>query len=328
MNNGFVIGVDAGATTTRAAAVDLDGVLLGRGTAAGANPNSHPPAVAAGRIAEAIGQALHGLDPAGARGCVVGMAGASKLADPVIAAEFDRTWQSIGLGCEVVVRTDAEVAYASATGEPDGTIVIAGTGSITARIAGHRMSGTVGGYGWLLGDEGSAFWLGREAVRATLAQLQGDEPLSPLAQAVLAGDDAVDGRRAAFSRLVASVNARPPIDLATYAPLVSAHADDDPVATEIVVHAVKSLAATVGEPDGSPVVLMGSVAGAGSPVGAALTAVLTERGHRVASAADGAAGAAWLAAVSVVGEDAPRLTDGDGADRGGRVAGSAAAPRR
>jgi hypothetical protein len=60
-----------------------------------------------------------------------------------------------------------------------------------------------------------------------------------------------------------------------------------------------------GEP--TPIVLMGSVAAAGGPIGDALRAALDERaGTTVLTAADGAAGAAWLAAIEVVGPGAPR----------------------
>ncbi len=79
-------------------------------------------------------------------------------------AVYDREWA----GLDVVPRvlSDAETAFASATAEPDGTVLVAGTGSIAGRIRDRRMTTTTGGYGWLLGDEGSAFWLGRQAVRA------------------------------------------------------------------------------------------------------------------------------------------------------------------
>ena len=307
----YVIGVDAGGTSTRAATVGMSGEVLGRGTAGGANPNSHPPKDAAARIADAIETAIGTLDPGEAAACVVGMAGAGKLADPRVAAIFDAAWAGLRLGCPVRVVTDPEVAFASATTDPDGTVVIAGTGSAVARIGDHRLVGLVGGFGWLLGDEGSAFWLGREAVRGTLVELQGSAPLSALAGAVLAEavgetvDETWAQRRPMFSKLVAACNAVAPIELARFAPLVSAHVGD-PLADTIIAGAVEHLFAAVRRANTSgPVVLIGSVAGPTSPVGAALRTRLESSGHPVHYAADGALGAAWLAAMDVTGPTAP-----------------------
>lgn len=71
-------------------------------------------------------------------------------------------------------------------------MVIAGTGSVAARIEDHRLVASAGGHGWLLGDEGSAFWLGREAVRATLHALDRGRTDGDLVTAVL--DELVDDR--------------------------------------------------------------------------------------------------------------------------------------
>ncbi|WP_037318122.1 N-acetylglucosamine kinase [Amycolatopsis orientalis] len=310
------IGVDAGGTSTRAIAVDASGAVLGTGGAGGANPNSHPPREAAARIATAITGALGGLDPAATAACVVGMAGVSKLSDPSIAEVFAATWRELGIG---PVRTvpDAEVAYASATSAPDGSVLVAGTGSIAGRIRGRRMVSTVGGYGWLLGDEGSAFWLGREAVRSTLDALGRGERLGPLANAVLAealGPSAVDaddpGARTAVRRaLITSANSEAPIRLARFAPFVSeADREGDAAAGRITTEAARLLVTNVmaaRDPgENTPVVLVGSVLSAAGPVGAKVRAGLT--GIEVLTSTDGVLGAAWLAAVDAFGEGAAR----------------------
>ncbi|WP_020669897.1 N-acetylglucosamine kinase [Amycolatopsis nigrescens] len=317
MSRGQVVGVDAGGTSTRALAVDSTGAVLGSAHAGGANPNSHPPEVAAGRIADAIGSALSGLDPGRTLACVVGMAGVSKLTDPAIAAVFDRAWAGLRLGCAVRTATDAEVAFASATSAPDGTVLVAGTGSIAGRIRKRRLVSTTGGYGWLLGDEGSAFWIGREAVRVTLTALGDGSPLTGLFAAVLAEaldlsdlDGMSDDQRLLVSRrLITTVNGEPPIRLARFAPLVStADAAGEPVALEITARAAELLVANAvagREPgENTPVVLVGSVLGADSPVGAKVRARLP--GLDVLESTDGVLGAAWLAAVDAWGEHAPR----------------------
>jgi glucosamine kinase len=310
---GFVVGLDAGGTSTRAVVLDLDGTRLGAGVAGGANPNSHPPARAATQIGDALRAALEGLDVRKVQSGVLGMAGSSKLTDPAVAALFEQAWTGAGLRCPMRVVTDSEAAFAAGSASPDGTVVVAGTGSIAARIVDHRMQRTSGGYGWLLGDEGSAFWMGREAVRDTLGQLEVDVPLSALAEAVL-GMSLVETaeRRRMWSRLITVVNSAPPIGLARYAPLVSAMAaDGDPHALAIVEAAATHLANTAmaartpGET--TPIVLVGSLVGPCSPVGDRLKALLESRANAtVKVAAEGAAGAAWLAAVDLLGPTAPR----------------------
>lgn len=298
----FVVGVDAGGTSTRAIAVAADGTVLGTGRSGGANPNSHPPAEATAHLAEAIGTCLSGLNPQDANACVVGMAGRSKLTDPAVAGLFEATWRRLELG-NVLVLTDSEVAFASATSAPDGTVLIAGTGSIAGRIRKRRMVSTVGGYGWLLGDEGSAFWLGREAVRVTLDALSGDGELGALAMSVLAEAGIEDAdRHQAWQRLITVANAEAPIRLARFAPLVSAAADAGPILDRAATLLV-DIALAAREPgDDTPIVLVGSVLS--GPVGDRVRAKLT--GLEVLTSEDGVLGAAWLAAVEAFGENAVR----------------------
>ncbi|TQM81519.1 N-acetylglucosamine kinase-like BadF-type ATPase [Saccharothrix saharensis] len=309
---GFVVGLDAGGTSTRALVLDLDGTRLGAGVAGGANPNSHPPELAAAHVRQALTAALDGLDAAKVESGVLGMAGSSKLlSDPAVAALFEAAWAGAGLRCPMRVITDCEAAFATGTASPDGTVLVAGTGSIAARIEHHELVSTAGGYGWLLGDEGSAFWLGREAVRATLLALERDE-VDELAAAVLARADIPDvPRRERWRRLITAANASAPIALATYAPLVTAHASA-PSADRVVTAAVRVLAdlAEAARPAEarSPIVLMGSLVHA-HPLGARLKRELSTRTPApVTVATEGAAGAAWLAAVKILGPSAPRPT--------------------
>ena len=301
----LVVGLDAGGTSTRALVLDLDGARLGQGLAGGANPNSHPPTVAATHIGEALAEALDGLDSRKVRSGVLGMAGASKLAEPAVAALFQEAWERAGLHCPMRVITDCEAAFATGTSSPSGTVLVAGTGSIAGRIVNHRMVGQSGGYGWLIGDDGSAFWLGREAVRATLKLLDLGAPLEGLATAVLTAAGA-RGR----GQLINAVNAMAPIAMARFAPLVSSACHHgDPEALAIVAGAARLLADTasaVRSPsDTSPIVLVGSLIK--TPVGLHLKQELITRCNaQVIMATEGAAGAAWLAAVDVLGPTAPR----------------------
>lgn len=292
----LALGLDVGGTSSRALVRDRAGAELGHGEAGGGNPNSHPPEHAALQVQRAAAAALADLDPARVRSAVLGMAGASAMADPQVAAPFDAVWDRLGLGCRPRVVTDCEVAFAAGTAEPDGTVLIAGTGAIAARIGQHRLEATAGGHGWLLGDEGSAFWLGREAVRHALRALEHRAPRDPLADRVLR-ELGVHDR----NRVITAVNTAPPIHLAELAPLVTASAREDaPAASDIVHRAAEHLADTAAATrrtgDTSPIVLAGSLVDPANPVGEALRAELTARTRaEPLSAGPGTTGAAWLA---------------------------------
>jgi N-acetylglucosamine kinase-like BadF-type ATPase len=302
--------MDVGGTTSRARITDLGGRTLGRGSAGGGNPNSHRPRQAIRQIITAAREALCGVDPARVRAGVLGMAGSSRMADPAVAHELDHARHEIGLTCPIRVITDCEVAFAAGTAHPTGTVLVAGTGAVAARIEDHRLSATAGGHGWLLGDEGSAFWLGREAVRRALRGIEGREPREELTAQVCArlldGTHSADDAR---SHVINAVTAMPPIQLAELAPLVTsaAHAGH-PAAVEIVRRAARLLADTaraIRTPDDTtPIVLAGGLVTSDSPVGVAVRAELTAvTGDRPNSAGPGDAGAAWLAARDLVGSN-------------------------
>lgn len=307
--NTYVVGVDGGGTATRAVVLTLDGRRVGCGHSGGANPNSHPPEDAAGHLAEALHGALDGIDPVAVTGGVIGLAGRTKLSDPRIAGLFEAAWRSAGLLCPMRVFSDCEIAFAAATAEPDGTALVAGTGSIAARIVGRRMVARAGGYGWLLGDEGSAYWLGREAVRATLDALGLRRPAGPLAISVLSAADIhtePEGEpEVAFAKLITAANGQPPIRLARFAPLIGiAAGEGDPDALRILDHATAvlvDLAMAARKPgERTPLVLIGGVVADGGPLTDRLRAALGERtGGEVLLASEAAAGAAWLAGIEI-----------------------------
>ena len=317
----LVLVLEVAGAASRARVPAAGGGVFGAGTAGGGNPNSRRPERAAEQVAAAARAALSGIDPGRVRGGVLGMAGVSAMTNPAVAEPFTRIWDELGIAGPVRVVGDCEVSFAAGTDSPAGTVLIAGTGSIAARIRDHRLVATSGGYGWLLGDEGSAFWLGREAVRATLESLdlesletgpldREEHPHDPLVSAVLArtlGDES--GRTADLSkRLIAEVNNAAPIRLAELAPLVTASAGaGDPLARGIVARAATLLADTAQavreDGDTTPIVLAGSLTGADNPLGAALRAELADRNSgELGTAGPGAAGAVRLAALDL---DAP-----------------------
>lgn len=310
----LVLGLDIGGTSSRALVCDARGEVHGTGTAEGGNPNSHPLESAVRQISTATRAALAQVDPAAVRAATIGLAGSTVLTDPETAEHFRLTWHELGLRCPITVLADYEVAFAAGTPVGTGAVLIAGTGAVAARVEEHRAVHTAGGYGWLLGDDGSGFWIGREAVRTTLRTLDAGSSLTGLSAAVLT-ELLGDARPHRHGELISAVHAAPPIRLAELAPLVTANAADDPAARRIVHRAASALAETVRDvhaSEGTELVLAGGLVDERNPVGTALRTELRARGWptpRLATA--GAAGAAWLAARDSTAHDTStgRLTE-------------------
>jgi glucosamine kinase len=229
----FVVGVDAGATRSRARVRDRSGAA--RGEATGGAANIHVDEVAAiTQLRATIGSALAsaGLD-AGAASRIavgVGLAGvhAAEHARPVVDA--------FGGFARVVVANDAEAACLGAHAGADGAVVIAGTGSAAfARVGERRIA--IGGRGFMIGDAGSAARLGYDALRLAVLAQDGLAPHSGLTRALMArfGDDPL--------RVVAWAKTADPGVYGALAPLVFAHAkDDDPIAADLVAAAAAAIA--------------------------------------------------------------------------------------
>jgi N-acetylglucosamine kinase-like BadF-type ATPase len=193
--------------------------------------------------------------------------------------------------------SDLVVAFCSASPDEAGYVLIGGTGAVAGRVDGEEVTTWADGLGWLLGDAGSGFWLGREAVSRTLLALQARSELSPLNRAVveLAGTDD-------YSRLVSACYADRPTALSRYAPLVSAHVADSPDAAAIVAEAADALAATLiglaPEPR-LPIVLGGSLLSGPTPVAGGLRARLSGLDNPLLPASQPMLGACWLALRSL-----------------------------
>jgi len=299
----LALGGDLGGTSTRILVADGDGRVVGRSSAGGGNPISRP-ADAAAAFGKALRGALDGVDAGRVRASVIGVAGGSALRRPPAAAEFERVWSDAGLTCDPGYRPDLDVAFAAGTPEPDGAVLVAGTGASAGAVTDHRLTRTADGHGWLLGDDGSGYWLGREAVRVTLRTLDAGEVPGRLVGSVLRELDAgaaPDQRE----RVIKAVYSRPGVQLSALAPLVSAaYRDGDPQAQAIVERAAAALLATLSliraEGETTPIVLAGSLAGDASPVGAVLRRLLQERFSGVVRPArTGVGGAAWLALAAL-----------------------------
>ena len=286
----LLVGADIGGTSTRVGVASLSAGVLAAATGGVGNPNLVGIEGSAAVIRATLDRALAGVSGT-VVSAVVGLAGGTRTLG-------DSGFLTAALGPRVVgparVVSDANVAFSSATSADQGYVVIAGTGAVAGRIDGGEVFDRQDGWGWLVGDQGSGFWLGRAAVRSTLAFLDQGRPLGPLHADVLAATGTSD-----TASLVRACYAEPPTWLARLAPLVSRHADTDPVAAEIADQAARLLATTLlrvrPEPE-RPIVLAGSVLVGESPVGRRLREAISHLANPVLEARSGLVGALWLAA--------------------------------
>lgn len=160
----FFAGIDGGQSSTQAMIGDERGRILGRG-AAGPSDEIGQTAEST-RLADAMHNALHdacrdaGLSQGTQFEAIV--AGLSGYEGRVYGAAPQL------LSANVLLVHDALAAHAGALGGASGVIVIAGTGSVVYGRNDAGEEATLGGWGYLFGDQGSAFAIAREALAAAM----------------------------------------------------------------------------------------------------------------------------------------------------------------
>ena len=75
-------------------------------------------------------------------------------------------------GCNSTVVSDIELAYRANFADGDGILLYAGTGSVAYAIDENAAVHQIGGWGYLLGDEGAGYWIGKEAIRVALFHIE------------------------------------------------------------------------------------------------------------------------------------------------------------
>ena len=219
----YYLGIDGGGTKTTCAVGDEFRLIA---TAVGGPSNI--VRVGEERARESLHHAVRqacaaaGVAPAEiAYACVVGSgAGRPEFAERV------RLLLSEIVRAPVSVVGDMEIALEAAFGAGPGVIVIAGTGSIAFGRNPQGRSARAGGWGFAIGDEGSAHWIGREAVRAALraADLSGTSGTS--SQENFTAELCQTWKLDSVEELARTANQIPPPDFASLFPVVVASSDE------------------------------------------------------------------------------------------------------
>lgn len=260
----IVVGVDGGGSSTKVLAAWTDGRLVGYGESGPSNFHVVGLQRAGESVREAIGQALGEANPAPTT-YYLGLAGVGRAEDRVmVRTELARSLAPAG----VTVETDAAVALAGGTVGQPGVVVIAGTGSIALGIDALGREHRSGGWGYLVGDEGGGFDIGRQGMMAALREADGRGPVTSLTDCLLqyVGLESRDQIRQVVTRIYHPEAGHPLV--AGFSRLVTHEAGaGDRVALRIVKRAARELSLAAGAvlrhlepgPEATPVIMAGGI---------------------------------------------------------------------
>jgi glucosamine kinase len=231
------LGIDAGGTKTDCA-VSNGAELLGQASGPTCKLARVGREKARENLQSVIGRACEAarVPAADVLHVCIGMAGAS-LPEAVQWAQ--ETIREVISGATIYVAGDHIIAHRAAFGTSPGVLVIAGTGSIAFGRNQAGETARAGGWGPNVSDEGSAFWVGREAVTAALHAYDfgSENGLLPLIAKAWS---------AAPEDVVRLANAAEPRFAELAAPVTDAAEKGDPTARDITTRAGKALAALGG----------------------------------------------------------------------------------
>lgn len=236
------LGLDGGGTKTEAVLIDGCGHEIARAAGGPSNYHSVGQETAQASLQAAMRHVLNRAaltwDAVDAIG--LGMAGVARPRDYQVVREL---LARIAPPLYLAIANDAEAALVGGTGHRYGAVLIAGTGAIAYGVNARGESQRADGWGYLLGDEGSGYWIGRQALRATARACDGRGPGTKLqgrvfdALELCACDELV-------SRVYASGLSVP--EIAALAPSVQSAAEQgDAVARDILCRAGERLGHTL-----------------------------------------------------------------------------------
>lgn len=231
----YVLGIDAGGTKTMCLLADETGRVLSEARAGGANLSTAGELAVEKTLHQVMEEAIGDRDIVPSVVCV-GMAGVDRPSEGQTVRDIMRR---IGAKARVMVANDALVALVAGAGDNPGVVLISGTGSIIYGRNRDNRAARAGGWGFVLGDEGSGYWIGQHALAAVMRASDGRGPQTLLTQKLLAHFNLE--RAGDLVRLV-YYKELPLPTIAALGPLVeAARAEGDPAAVEILDTAAREL---------------------------------------------------------------------------------------
>ncbi len=261
---GFFLGIDAGSSSTKWTVINDKGeqVSSGKAKPIDAHIYRNDSLIRFNEFLEQLKLEV----PGAVVGIYAGVTGASEIELENLAVK--ELFQKHFPLSKVKVEIDVALGYRSAFGDDAGIYLYAGTGSIAVVRNKSREIEVLGGWGYLLGDEGAGYWIGRELLRHALLGIESREPDSTLIELLR---ERIGGRDRAAILKFTYENSRE--DIAKLAkPLIELASKGDETAKEIVRDAAKHLAELVfrakkqSQLDSIKVVFGGGIAQAGEVV--------------------------------------------------------------
>ncbi|PSQ85496.1 MAG: N-acetylglucosamine kinase [Bacteroidetes bacterium QH_2_63_10] len=232
----FLVGLDAGGSNTllRATCEGCSEQMDRRGAAA--NPQRTGVEQSARTLAGLVRRTMRSHRPIDRLSVCAGVAGAGRPAEQTVLADHLRRALDDEAGAvHVEVVHDAHIALATAFGSGSGLVIIAGTGSVVFARAQDDTTYRAGGWGYLLGDAGSGYAVGRAGLRAVAEAFDGGANTSLRAR--MDEQYGIDGQEALIHRVY-----QDELALQDVAPLVmAAAANGDSVASEILTSQAAAL---------------------------------------------------------------------------------------
>ncbi len=236
----YYIGVDGGGTKTHALCVTETGQEVGIGVSGPTNLTVTSVGSASFNLQEALRQALQTVPPGTHITCLaMGLAGIDAPAETQHAQNiFTQALQYIPID-HIILVNDTQIALENGTDEKNAVVLVSGTGSNCFGRNEHGDTAKAGGMDFLLTDEGSAYAIGYETLRAAVRSADSRGPKTLLEQRVCEHfqiKDIHDLKTAVYNPLISKM------EVAEVAKVCTAAMDQgDKVATQIVGNAIDEL---------------------------------------------------------------------------------------
>jgi glucosamine kinase len=176
-----VLGIDAGGTKTVCLLANDRDEVLAEARSSGANLQVMGE-FGVEKVLHRVMEDTLGDRDINVEAICLGIAGVDR---PTDAQTVNDIMRRIGHKARTVVVNDALIALVAGAGDQPGVVVVAGTGSIAYGRDADGRAARAGGWGYLLGDEGGGFWIGRAALSAVVRQFDQRGPATLLTELVL-----------------------------------------------------------------------------------------------------------------------------------------------
>jgi N-acetylglucosamine kinase-like BadF-type ATPase len=176
-----VLGIDAGGTKTVCLLANDRGEVIAEARGSGANLQVMGE-LGVEKVLHRVMEETLGDRDINPEAICLGIAGVDRPRDAQAVRDIMRR---IGHKTRTVVVNDALIALVAGAGDQPGVVVVAGTGSIAYGRDAEGRAARAGGWGYLLGDEGGGFWIGRAALSAVVRQFDQRGPATLLTDLVL-----------------------------------------------------------------------------------------------------------------------------------------------